>query len=123
MTPRTPFLQKLVHFITAFTIFLKGFAKLEHPAGYWPVIAFLFASAIYVVTITILHDRLHHHERVLTASVYAIECVAVGITAWLTASEGKRGLPWVFGIASLLFFVAVVVKLTARPRGNGAGAH
>ena len=78
---RSAQLNKLVHFLTALTILLKGVAKLEHPAGYWPVILFLFASAIYIATITILHDRLHHHERILTASVCLIECIALATAA------------------------------------------
>lgn len=120
---RAAVLQKFVHLMTALTIFAKAVSKLEQPEGYWPVIVFLIASGIYIVTITILHDRLHRHERHLTASVYAIECVAMGITAWLYAADGKRGLPWVLGLAAVLFFVAMVVRLTAKPRGNGAAAH
>jgi hypothetical protein len=123
MKKRAALLQKFVHFMTAITIFGKAIAKLEHPHGYWPIIVFLFASGICVVTITILHDRLHHHERYLTASVYAIECIALSIAAWLSFGEGKRYLPWAFAFAAAMFFVAIVVRLTRKGAGNGAAPH
>ena len=123
MKERSAALQKFVHFLTAFVIVLKGIAKLEHPHGYWPIIIFLFASGIYIAAIAILHDRLHHHERYLTASVYAIEAIALGLTAWLYAGEGKRYLPWVLAVAAVLFVVAIVVRLSVKRGGNGAGPH
>ncbi|MDQ3283908.1 MAG: hypothetical protein M3Q69_21095 [Acidobacteriota bacterium] len=109
-------LQKAVHFLTAFTIALKGFAKLEHAHDYWPVIALFFAAAIYIVTITVLHDRLHHHVRLLTASVYAIECGVTAIVALLYAHEGKRFLHYALAFAAAMFAVALIVHLTRTPR-------
>lgn len=118
---RTPpaFLQKFVHFMTALTILLKGVSKLDHPEGYMPLIVFFFACAAYIVIVTLLHDHLHHHERLLTASVLGIECVVTAIMAWLYATEGKKGLPWVAALASLSFLIAIVVRLV-RTRGNAS---
>lgn len=118
MKRRAAVLQKLVHFLTALTLLLKGVAKMEHPEGYWPAILFFFASAAYVAAIAALHDRLHHHARSLTASVYAIECTAMALLAWVYAHEGKKGLPWAAGVASAMFLVALVVHLV-KTRGNG----
>jgi hypothetical protein len=115
---RAAVLQKLVHFLTALTLLMKGVAKMEHPEGYWPVILFFFASAAYIAAITALHDRLHHHVRSITASVYAIECIATALMAWVYAGEGKKGLPWAAAVASAMFLVALVVHL-AKTRGNG----
>jgi hypothetical protein len=110
-------LPKIVHLLTALTVLLKGLAKLEHPQGYWPVILFFFASAAYIATIAVLHDRLHRHERVLTASVYAIEIVVAATVGWVFAHEGKKGLPWMFALASAMFAVALVVHLVkTRPK-------
>ena len=109
-------LPKIVHLLTALTVLLKGFAKLEHPEGYWPVIMFFFASAAYIATIAILHDRLHHHERWITASVYAIEAMVTATMAWVYAHEGKKGLPWAAGIAAAMFAVALVVHLVKTRR-------
>jgi hypothetical protein len=111
------FLQKFVHFMTALTVLLKGVSKLDHPDGYELLIAFLFACAVYIVTITLLHDRLHRHERFLTASVLAIESVVTGIMAWLYVTEGKKGLPWLAASASVMFLVALLVQLV-KTRGN-----
>ena len=116
MKPRTAILQKVVHFCTALTLVLKAVSKLEHPEGYWPIILFFIASAAYIVAITILHDRLHHHERWLTASVYAIEAVVTATMAWLYAHEGKKGLPWFFALAAAMFAVALVVHLVKTRR-------
>jgi len=58
MTRRAALLQKFVHFLTAFTILMKALAKLEHPEGYTAVITLFLAASIYIVVITLLHDRL-----------------------------------------------------------------
>jgi hypothetical protein len=118
-------LQKLVHFITAFVVITKGIAKLEHPEGYWPVIVFLFAAGAYIVAVTLLHDRLHAHVHLIDASVAAIECLVMGIVTWLYVTEGKRFLPWVTGVAAVLFAVAFVVRLTrgSTARHDEPGAH
>jgi hypothetical protein len=118
MKRRAALLQKFVHFMTAVTLLLKGVTKLEHPAGYWPVILFFLAGAAYIAAITAMHDRLHHHLRRITASVYAIECTATALMAWLYAAEGKKGLPWAAGAASAMFLAALVIHL-AKTRGNG----
>lgn len=118
--PRAAILQKVVHFLTALILTLKGITKLEHPHGLWPAIVFFFAAALWILAITLLHDRLHRHERLLTASVYAIECIATAIVATLYFAEGKRALPFVTLLGALGFAIAFIVHLTrTRDRGNG----
>lgn len=107
-------LQKFVHLLTAFTIFMKALTKLEHPHGYWPLIVFLCAAGMYIVTITILHGRLHHHALALDISVLAIECVVTAIMGLLYAREGAHGLPYVMGLASAGFLVAIVVRVIRK---------
>ncbi|HYO77048.1 MAG TPA: hypothetical protein VE010_11345 [Thermoanaerobaculia bacterium] len=119
MKPRSAFLQKLVHFLTAFTLALKGFSKLDHPEGYWPVIILFFASAAYIVVVTLLHDRLHHHERWISASIYALEAVAMAIMAAVYLSEGKRALGTVATLAPIGFTIALIVHLRRTRGGNG----
>ncbi|HEV7764350.1 MAG TPA: hypothetical protein VGQ76_05070 [Thermoanaerobaculia bacterium] len=109
---RATILQKLVHVLTALTITLKAVAKMEHAEGSQGVILFFLASAVYIIAITLLHAKLHKHERRLTASVYAIECVVTAIVTWLYATEGKQGLQFVTGIASVGFAIAFMVHLT-----------
>jgi hypothetical protein len=118
MKKRAAKLQKVVHFCTAFVLLLKGISKLAHPHGYEAIIALFFASAIYIAAITILHDRLHQYERLLTASVYVIEAVVTGIMAWLYLAEGKRALGTVASLAPVLFTIALIVHLVKTSRGN-----
>lgn len=113
---RATILQKLVHFLTAFSVVMKAIAKMEHPQGYWPVIVFFLLTGIYIVVITLLHDRLHAHTRLLDATVYALESVVTATVAYLYFAEGARGLPWVFAIASIGFAIATVVRLVKRPK-------
>jgi len=107
---RASLLQKFVHFLTALTLTLKGVSKMEHPHGYEAVIALFLASAIYIVVITILHDRLHAHARTLTLSVYAIESLVSAVMAWVYFHEGKHALPYAFILAALLFAIALLVQ-------------
>jgi hypothetical protein len=117
MRTRSALLQKLVHFLTALTLLLKGIDKLEHPHGYWAIIFFFLASAAYIAAITAFHDRLHHRLRAINASVFAIESVATGAVAWVYFQEGKKFLPWLMAFASLMFLVALIVHLL-KTRGN-----
>jgi hypothetical protein len=109
---RATLLQKLVHVLTALTLTMKAIGKMEHPEGSQGVILLFLASAVYIIFITLLHARLHKHQRVLTASVYAIECIAMAIVTWLYMSEGKQGLQFVTGISSVGFAIALMVHLT-----------
>lgn len=118
---RAAVLQKVVHVLTALVLTLKAISKLEHAAHDWPVIVFFFVSAAWILAITILHDHLHAHARMLTASVYAIESVATAIVAGLYFAEGKRGLPWVTAVGALGFAIALIVHL--RKRRSGATTH
>jgi hypothetical protein len=120
---RPAILQKLIHFLTALTLLLKAFAKMEHPHGYEAVITFFLLSTIYIIAITLLHDRLHAHLRLLDASVFGIECIATGIVAWLYLQEGKHYLQWLMAFASLMFLVALIVRLMKRPDRDHAAAH
>jgi hypothetical protein len=123
--PRPAILQKVIHFLTALTLLLKAFAKMEHPHGYELIITFFLVSTIYIIVITLLHDRLHAHLRLLDASVYGIECVATGIVAWLYLQEGKHYLQWLMAFASLMFLVALIVRLVKNPPADHdhAAAH
>ena len=112
MKSRSALLQKFVHMLTAFTITMKALVKLEHPEGYWPVIVFFCVSAIYIVVVTIMHDRLHRHARIIDASVYAIECMVMAVMTFLTFHEGARLLPYVYLLASIGFAISCIVRLT-----------
>jgi tryptophan-rich sensory protein len=107
-------LQKLVHFLTALTIFLKAVTKLEDPEGYWPLIILLFAASAYIVFITLMHERLHRHAQRIDASVYAIESAVMAIVAWLFFGEGKTAIASVYVLASIGFAIALIVRLTRR---------
>lgn len=119
MSGRSVALQKFVHFMTAFVIAMKGVAKLEEPRASMPLIALFFASAIYIVITTILHDRLHHHLRWIDASVFAIEIVLTGIIAAGYFAEGKPALGGLMALAATLFGVALTVHLLRTRRREG----
>lgn len=120
MNRRAALLQKFVHLLTAFTITMKALIKLEHPEGYWPVIVLFCVSAIYIVVITILHDRLHHRATQLDASVLAIECVVMAIIAVLTFREGARYFPYLYVISSVGFAIAFVMRIVKGGRREGS---
>ncbi len=125
MNRRRELLQKLVHMLTAFTITMKAVVKLEHPAGYWPVIVLFCAAAIYIVVITILHERLHHRARMVDASVYAIEFVVMAAIAALTFREGARCLPYLYIVSAVGFAVAFALRLKRddHPDGGRLSRH
>ena len=104
-------LQKLAHFLTAGVVVLKGFAKLEHPEGYWPLIVFLFAGGAYIAVVTLLHERLHRHMRRIEASVYAIESLVMVAMTWIFVSEGKNAIQYVTALAAFAFAIATTVRL------------
>ena len=119
MKKRAVILQKFVHYLTALVLVPKGVTKLEHPHGLWPAILFFFAAAAWIAAITLLHDRLHRHARLLTASVYALESIATLIVAALYFADGKRGLPWLMTAAAAGFAIALIIHLRRTRRGNG----
>lgn len=118
MITRSERLQFLVHFLAAFVIFLKALVKLEHPEGNWPLITFLFAASFWIVTVTLLHHRLHLPEALVTLSTYAIEAIVLAIVASLYAGEGKHALAVTVALAAAGYTVAfgVYLKRTRAPQ-------
>ena len=123
MNRRQQLLQNFVHLLTAFTILLKALAKLEHPEGYGPVITLFLLASIYIVIITLLHERLHRHAARLDASVYAIECVVMTIIATLTFREGARFFPYLYVVSAIGFAIAFVMRLVRGSRRETATPH
>ena len=116
-TERRAFLQKLGHYLTALTIAMKGYIKLEHPHGNEAAIVLFFAAAVYITVMTLLHARLHHHATLIDASVLGIECIVTGIIASIYVREGSHGLQYFFALAALLFGVSFFIRLR---RGRAA---
>ena len=105
-------LQSVSHYLAGLVILLKGLSKLDIAASALAYV-FIITGAVVIIA-TVFHQRIHRHERVYLASLYLIEAVVMALVAWTFASEGKKGLPVVFGIAAFLFAVAFVVMLFAR---------
>jgi uncharacterized membrane protein YkvA (DUF1232 family) len=103
-------LQKVVHYLTAFTIFLKAFSKLAHPEGYWPLIIGLFAASAYIVVMTALHDRIRVSHKAFDLSLYAIEAAVLATVAWLHSKDGEPRLAAVVGVSAIGYVVAMIVR-------------
>lgn len=105
-------LQSVAHYLAGLVILLKGVAKLDAAPS---ALAYFFVMTGAVVIIaTGFHQRMHRYERLYLVSLYLVEAVVMALVAWTFASEGKKGLPIVFGVAAFLFAVAFVVMLFGR---------
>ena len=116
---RSSRLQKLTHFLTAFTVIMKGVVKMEEAEKSWPTIVFLFAAGAFILVMTLLHERLHHHAKWLEALTYLTEAFVVALVAALYVRSGARGLPYVLMIASAGFVVAFFMRIVKKEAASG----
>jgi hypothetical protein len=106
--------------LTAFVLFLKAFTKLEHPEEKWPLIVFLFAGSAVIVSLTVLHRRLHLPHVLVNVTTYVVEAIGLAGVAYLYASEAKRGLAITTALAVGGFIVAAIVTWK---KGGSRRAH
>jgi hypothetical protein len=106
-------LLTLSHYLTAFTLALKGLDKAEqHWDGHEALVIFLFAAAAYIAIGTMLHHRAHGpNGELIQASFYLLEMIGCAWIAEFLHAEGKHYLPYLFAAASAAFLVALVVRL------------
>jgi hypothetical protein len=103
------------HYLTAAVLALKGLAKLDHPEGHGLVIGVCLASAAVIVVVTSFHRRLHEHAAKIEALVYLLEAAVAAVMCATAVAEGKRGLPWAWGVAALGFVIGAVIRFRRGP--------
>jgi hypothetical protein len=115
----------LSHYLTAFTLALKGLDKAEqHWHGHEALVIFLFAAAAIIAIGTALHHRAHGaNGELLQASFYLLEVIGCAWIAEFLHTEGKHYLPYFFAAASAAFLVAFFVRMGMffRMRRNERG--
>jgi predicted MFS family arabinose efflux permease len=107
---RVRLLENVVHYLTAFTIILKGLDKIGAPgkAGYGIVLVLIGAL---IVLGTIFHHKLERWLKHFKAITYALEAVVMSIVGYLYLKEGKQLIQYVCFFAAVMFIVALCVYI------------
>jgi hypothetical protein len=111
--------QRMVHFVTAGVLILKGISKLEHPEGFEVVIPLAVAAGVIVFVVTLFHHAVAARLRRAESPIYLLEslvCLAMGNAEW---RHGTWGLHFVWLAAGLLFFGASVRTWLSARSGPG----
>jgi len=107
-------LQVMAHLLTAFVMACEGIARIEQLHEQWPFIAFLFASSVIVLVISVSHKKIKARLAYSQSALYFLEGIVSLVIAVMYVKEGKAAVQYPFFIASYLFTAFAGFSL-ARP--------
>jgi hypothetical protein len=99
--------KQLAHALAGVVILLKAFDKAEHGHALPGIILGIIGAAIIVMSI--FHHRLAHYVKSFDSLVFLCEAVVLGIVSGLYFHDGKTGLPYSYGLASVGYLIASFV--------------
>ena len=97
----------MAHVLAGVVIILKGYAKWEDNhalvGGFFIILGLLLVSAV------LWHHRVSRWIKNFDVFMFAIEALVLGLIAYNYYQEGKKGLPWAYGLSSLIYLILIVV--------------
>ena len=108
---RVAILGKIAHYLTAFTVLLKGFDKVAVPgkAGFAVV---LIVIGLFILFGTIFHHRFEKALRHFDGIIAFLEAVTIGIVGYLYLKDGKELIQYICFFAAGMFLIAAVIHFT-----------
>lgn len=107
-------LEHLVHFLTAFTITMKGLSKFEDGSKYWPYAAFFVVAGVLIALGAVFHHRIERRFPYFKAGFYLMEALVLTAVAWLQQKDGTSALHLVTYAAAALYLVAAMIFVVKR---------
>ncbi len=111
-------LQSLGHFLTALVLAVEGYAKLEHPDGYWPFIGLCWLASAAILVVTVAHHRIERWFPPLQLVVHFAEGAVCAALVLVTRHEGKVALPYAWLLAAVLLLglaLGDLIRFLRRP--------
>jgi len=105
-------LEIMLHILTAMILMIKGYDKIGHhhlAAG-----GIIVGFGILVLFIALFGEKMGLSHKTAKLVCYAVESVALFITAYVFFGDGKKFIPYLYAFAAVMYLVAVV--LTAKKR-------
>jgi uncharacterized membrane protein len=96
--------ESFSHLVVGILLLSKGYDKLSHHFPAIGIMMMLFGLLIIIYFFYQLKNR-HHHKN-LSITVHFLEGISLLLTAYVFYESEKKYLPYVVGIAGLLYLVA-----------------
>jgi len=110
-------LEKIHHLIVGFFLTLKGVDKISH---HYILGGLILGFGITILTYFFYKITRNVHNKALSVMVHLFEALALLFTAYIYYSEGKVYLPYVVLLASVGFFISVIILMAKK---NKVGGH
>jgi hypothetical protein len=102
-------LQKIWHYFAALAIAMDA-------RGGWPFIVFCLAASTTVAVITAFHHRIERRFPRVVSLIVLLEGIACAIVGTHSLLEGRRVLPFIWFLASVLCVAATIVSFLRHGR-------
>jgi uncharacterized membrane protein len=99
--------EKILHYLTAFILCLKGWSKIEHHHTTVGIIILLFGVTIALMNF--FHHRLEHIAHRLPSIILFIESFVTSLVFYTSIEEGWKKISFAWLLAAIMFFIAGII--------------
>ena len=115
-------LQRLAHYLVGLLVILKGVEKSEHFNEHPLVCLSLFFIGLFILFANYRHHFFEKYFKEFNIVLFICEGLVLGVVSYYYLSEGKKGLPYAYLLAALVYFV-VAIYLYRKKSSLGADAN
>ncbi len=111
--------EKLGHMLAAFIILIHAYEKYDlNESSY----IFFAVAGLTFLCVAIMHHRIAKYFPYVDGVFFVIEAIIYAVVAAEYFHKGKKGLPWCYVFATIVYLVVAVIK-GKKGKAKHAGPH
>ena len=116
-----PRLERFNHYLFGFLVIVKGIEKSEHFSEHPFICLSLFIIGGFILYANFRHHFFEKHFRDFHVILFLSEGLVLAGVSYYYFSEGRKGLPYAYLLAAVLYFVAAVIKYRKKSAAEMTG--
>ena len=118
-----PRLERFNHYLFGFLVIVKGIEKSEHFSEHPLMCLSLFIIGGFILFANFRHHLFEKHFRDFHVILFLCEGLVLAGVSYYYFYEGRKGLPYAYLLASVMYFVAAVIKYRRKSSADKAGTQ
>jgi hypothetical protein len=110
-----PRIQRLAHYLVGFIVIIKGIEKAEHFSEHPLLCLLFFFIGGFILFANYRHHLFEKYFKEFDVVLFLCEGLVLAGVSYYYFSEGKKGLPYAYLVAAVVYFVVAVYKYRKKP--------